>query len=382
MSDGQTLFLVLCLLYLSDCFVWLGRRTVLFASPWCRRWRTSWGLPYAGNSAGNLALLNPLPPLGTAFLAHWSPVSLSRLGVCDLCLQVVGDTGRPAQTGRVLTYEEIAAMATDGKYLLINGSRFAQCATPEQAETLSQLIGRVSRASVESREKAIREFLEAQFDKQEASQRLRQVRDVTPSLRWICSAFFVFLYLVVPILVSIYGLTRLVLPVAGIMFLAAVAIALRFLGVHRALYPQRRGGRVSDVVKMVLCPPAAMRAVDLLTLPALSQFHPVLISDLLLGPADTAFVQAVIRDLKHPLQYDLTDPEGVSIVHWYATAQLDACLNFLGAQDSRTRAGLLAPPFWDGISAAYCPRCSCQYTIRSGECPDCPGVRLLPWQCT
>jgi hypothetical protein len=382
MSEGQTLFLVLCLLYLSDCLVWIGKRMVLFASPWCRRWRTSFGSKYAGNSAGCLAILNPLPPLGTAFLAHWTPISLSRLGICDLGLQVVGETGRPAQTGRVFTFEDIVAVAADGRYVSVNGSRFAKCGTPEQAEMLSQLIRRLSREPVENREKVIRESIDAQLDKQEASRRLTQVRDLIRSLRWMCSAFFVFLYIVIPILVSIYGLTRFVIPVAGIMFLAAVDISLRFNSVHRAIYPLRRGDRVGDVVKMVLCPPAAMRAIDLLTLDAMSQFHPVVISDLLLSPEDTDFVRAVVCGLKYPLHYDLTDPKGIAVVLWYASAQLDACAKLIRARDSRALDRLLAPPLWDGTSTAYCPRCLCQYTIQSGECPDCPGVKTLPLQHT
>jgi hypothetical protein len=378
-SDGQTLFLTLCLLYLSDCLVWIGTRTVLFSAPRCRRWRPSFGSPYAGNAAGSLALLNPLPPLGTAFLAHWSPVSLSARGICDLCLQVVGDRGRPAQTGRVILYEEIRASATDGKHLLINGSRFAKCATGEQAQTLSRLVERVSRETAANREKVIRECIDAQFDKEAASQRLTQVRGLIPSLRWMCASFFVFLYVVVPILAHIYGLARLVLPTAGIMLLAAVAIARRFLAAHRVLYPARKGDRVSNVVKMILCPLVALRAIDLVTLDALSRFHPVGVAGLLPGPESTAFARAVVRDLRHPLQFDVTDPDGIAIARWYATVQLEACVRFLTAEDSRTIDRVLAPPSWDGLSATYCPRCSSQYTIPAGECPDCPGVPLLPW---
>ncbi len=34
MTEGQALFLILILLYLSECVVWIGKRTVLFSAWW------------------------------------------------------------------------------------------------------------------------------------------------------------------------------------------------------------------------------------------------------------------------------------------------------------------------------------------------------------
>jgi len=377
MGDGELLFLVLSLIYLSDCLVWIGRRTVLFASPWCSYWRTLFANPYAGNASGGLWLLNPLPPLGRAFFGHWYPLSMSPTGVCDLRLPVVGSLGRPCQSGHTLLYEQIRTVGHDGKYLLLNGRKFTKCESHDQSELLVETIKRVIPESIEKRGKIIQDFVNAQFLKIEASVRLEQVQRLVSKIRWTASAFFVFLYVMVPILVNTYGLMRFVIPVAAIMFLAASIIALQYSQAFKTLFPLRNSDRISGIVKMVLCPPTAIRAGDLLTLEAMSRFHPVLIGTLLLGGEVTGFLRTVIRDLQYPLRQDHTDVQCLSIVSWFAAMERQAISDFLRNELSTSYESLLTSPVWDGISTAYCPRCSCQFTVSAGECPDCPGVSLL-----
>lgn len=379
MTEGQTLFLILCLLYLSDCFVWIGRRTVLFSSRWCHRWRASFAGEHFGLADGSVALLNPLPPLGSNFLGQWAPVSMSPAGVCAFTLQVFHDTGRPIQTGMALAYEEILESRADGKHLLLNGSRFAKCCTEEQATSFVELIKRVSSETTEKRERLIQESLVAQFAKEEALSHLTQVSDLAAGIRWTCSAFFIFLYVITPIMVSIYGLDLFVIPVAVIMLLTSLFVSVKYFHTHKALYPSQSSDRLSNVTKMILCPPIAIRAADLLTLNAMLRFHPLLLANLLLGSGSAVFERTIINDLKHPIRHDLTDPQALSIVSWYAACERDLCIKFLEAQNSTAWNDILAPPSWDGVSTAYCPRCSCQFLTGSGECPDCPGVELLPF---
>lgn len=237
MTEGQTLFLIISLLYLSDCLVWIGKRTVLFSSRWCGRWRASFAGDYFGNADGRVALLNPLPPLGSSFLGHWVPVSMSPAGICAFSLQSFQGTGRPFQTGMVLAYEEISEPGVDGKHLLLNGLRFAKCCTAEQAKSLAELIKRVSSEPTEKREKLIRESLVVQFAKEEALSHLTHVSDLTAGMRWTCAAFFIFLYVITPIMVSAYGLIRFVIPVAIVMLLSALFVSVTYFRAHNALYP-------------------------------------------------------------------------------------------------------------------------------------------------
>jgi hypothetical protein len=260
---------------------------------------------------------------------------------------------------------------------MLNGSRFAECSTLEQAKSFVELIKRVSSEPIEKREELIRESLVVQFARDEALSHLAHVNDLAAGMRWTCSAFFIVLYIVTPLIVAAYGLTRFVIPVAIVMILSALFVSITYFRAHKALYPSQSHERLSNVVKMILCPPAAIRAVDFLTLDAMSQFHPVLLANLFLGSDSLAFVRVVINDLKHPIRHDLTDPRAMSIVSWHAACELDACMTFLASQNSTILDDLVAQPSWDGISSSYCPRCTCQFTTPSDECPDCPGVELL-----
>lgn len=379
MTEGQTLFVILSLLYLSDCLVWIGRKTVLFSSRWCYRWRSTFFDEYFGIAEGSVALLNPLPPLGSNFLGHWIPISISPTGICDFTIQTLKGKTRAFQTGMVLRFEEIFEAKTEGKYLFLNGSRFTKCCTIEQAAFLAELIKNVSSSPTKKREKLIREALVVQFSKDEALNHHSRVNNLTDGIRWTCSAFLIFLYVITPMIVRTYGLTRFIIPVAIVMFISSFFISVTYFRVHKALNFSHSHERMSNVLKMVLCPPTAIRAVDLLTLNSMSRFHPVLIASILLGPDILTFAHAVIADLKYPIYHDLDDPLALSIVSWYAAYELETCTKFLEEEYSTTLAELLAPPSWDGLSSVYCPRCSSQFTTQLGECPDCPGVALVPF---
>ena len=54
MSDGQALYLVLCVLYLSDCFVWIHHGITAFVSPWGGRWVTLTSSAALGDPGGRL----------------------------------------------------------------------------------------------------------------------------------------------------------------------------------------------------------------------------------------------------------------------------------------------------------------------------------------
>lgn len=81
MTEGQTLFLILSLLYLSECVVWMGKRTVLFSAWRGSDYRIFFASERFGNNNGGLALLNPFSPLGINFLGHWIPLSIPPDGV-------------------------------------------------------------------------------------------------------------------------------------------------------------------------------------------------------------------------------------------------------------------------------------------------------------
>ena len=378
MTDGQTLFLVLVLLYVFDCVVWVGARTALFVSPWCCGWRVAFAGPHLGNRDGSAFLGNPLPPLGTVFAAHWLPVSLSPDGICSFGFQPPGSARRARRSGNALAYDQIELVETEDKYLLLNGERFAKCESASQARRLARLLGRLRRATRGKRETLLRQFLAVRLDPEPARRRLEAVLEQVAGLRWICLVFFLYLYVALPIVVLLHGLAAHLLTGGALVLLMTILIAFLFARSHRRLCPAAKGERVGQILKMVLCPPAAVRAHDQLSLDAMSKYHPILLSHLLVGEGDTSLAGEFVRDLAHPLPHGLDDGRAQSIVAWHVAAELDACLGFLREKAAVDTDALLAAPQWDGHGTRYCPRCLVQMRTEAETCPDCHGVRLRP----
>ena len=133
-----------------------------------------------------------------------------------------------------------------------------------------------------------------------------------------------------------------------------------------------------NVIQMALCPPVAIRTCDLLSLDAMSRFHPVLTGTLLLGNNAAFFYGPIVRDMQYPLNCGRNDSAMLEITSWHADAERAAIASFLKTEQPSAFEDCFAPPAWDKVSTSYCPRCLCQFTISSGECPDCPGVGILP----
>ena len=81
-SDGQTLLLILVLLYLTECLTWVKKQSVVFVSLPGRRWHLAAPISWLGNANGAMLILNPLTPPGRVFLSNLLPISISPSGVC------------------------------------------------------------------------------------------------------------------------------------------------------------------------------------------------------------------------------------------------------------------------------------------------------------
>jgi hypothetical protein len=379
MSDGQTLLLVLGLLYLFDCFLWVKKQSVAFVSPWCHRWRLAKLNSSFANGRGGFLFVNPLPPLGCVFLSHLSPISISPVGICAFNLQALPSVGRPAQTGRSLAFSEITTSSTDGAYLVVNEERFTKCATTIQARAISELLNAACDIAPSDREGIVRTYIAKQFAAPEAAALVQEANVLLKPIRMMCSILFVFLFVMTPILVSFLGLIPLLIPIAIVMVVLAIEISIMFYRAHKRLYPLESQERIENVIKMVLCPPVSIRATDLLTKHLLGKYSPVVVADLLSGPAIQQFVRAFILDLQHPLKHDVSDETAADILTWAASAQLQTCLDYINRRGQARPEVLLAAPERGEDSISYCPRCSCQFVVNSGACPDCPGVGLVSY---
>jgi hypothetical protein len=364
-GEGETLLFVLLLLYLSECVIWVKRESVAFVSGW-RRWRLTTPSSWLGNARGGILFLNPLPPSGKILLSHLSPISISPSGVCALNVQTLPSEARsPYQTGEFLPFGKIKEAGVDGSYLTINNERFAKCATAKQARTLASVIAEMVKASTSKREGLARNWIAKQYSAKDATIRLKEAQESIRPIQSLGLILFLFLFVLTPVLGSFFGLMKLVVPVAIVMVALAVEIAILFRSAHRKLYPAESSERLESLVKMILCPPVAIRAADILSRNLLAEFSPIVLAEVLTGSGERRFVRSVILDLKHPLQHELSDACAVKTIEWAANEQVQLC-----------ERQALAPTQRDENSISYCPRCECQFVVPVVECPDCPGVRV------
>jgi hypothetical protein len=378
MSEGQTLLLILILLYLTECLIWVKRESVAFVSRMGGRWRLTVPPSWLGNANGGILFLNPLPPAGRVFLSHLSPISISPSGICAYNLQTLPSEARsPGQTGHFLPFNKITRSTTEGVYLLVNDERFAKCATARQARTLVTLIGEMAKASAAKRERLARNWISKQFAVDDAAARLREGNAIIKPMRALSLILFLFLFVVTPVLVSSFGLIRLITPVAAVMVMLAVLIGILFYRAHKQLFPAESSERFENLVKMILCPPVSIRAPDIITRNLLAEYSPIVVASLLTGSDEQQFVRAFILDLQHPLKHEVSDETAEKTIAWTAAEQLNICLDQVKAGDYLKPEDLLAPAQREGNSISYCPRCRCQFVVSAVECPDCPGVALV-----
>lgn len=373
-GEGQTLLLILVLLYLSECLIWVKRESVVFVSAWGRRWRLARPSPWLGNARGGILFLNPLPPAGRVFLTHLSPVSISPSGVCAFNLQTLPSEARSQyQSGEFLALGKIKEAGIDGAYLTINNQRFAKCATAKQARALAKLITTMAKTAGAKREGMARNWIAKQFAMTEAMLLLKQSQAWLKPIQSLSLILFLFLFVFTPALGAIYGLMSLIVPVAVVMFALAIEIAILFHRAHKKLYPAESSERLESLVKMILCPPVAIRAADILTKNLLADFSPIVLAGVLPGSGEQQFVRSVVLDLKHPLSHELADASAVETITWTANEQLNVCLEQVKFKPEELR----APTQREEHSISYCPRCQCQFVVAAVECPDCPGVKLV-----
>ncbi|HEU4833979.1 MAG TPA: hypothetical protein VFS90_06185, partial [Pyrinomonadaceae bacterium] len=365
-------------LYLSECVIWVKRESVAFVSAWGSRWRLRVPPSWMGNANGGLLMLNPLAPAGYLFLSHLSPISISPSGICAFNLQTLPSEARsPYQSGQFLPFNKIKDAGSDGAYLVVNSEKFTKCATTKQARALASLIGGMAKASTPKRENMARAWVVKQFAADEAEARLKEAEKLIEPIQELGVILFMFLFVFTPSLAFTFGLSPLIIPVAGVMVALAVLIAIMFHRAHKQLYPAESAERLESLVKMILCPPVSIRAADILTRNLLAHYSPIVLASVLPGSGEPQFVRSVILDLKHPLKHEVSEVEAEKTITWTAGEQLKVCLEHVKKGRYVKPEDLLAPAQREENSISYCPRCRCQFVVGEGECPDCPGVELV-----
>lgn len=377
MTDGQLLFLILWLVYFTDCFAWLDKYSVMFITRWGSKWKPLSASPNFGTSTGGAVILNPLPPFGKFALSRLLPLSVSPDYVIAYNSQTVSDGGRPQQTAKVYSFSEITSVSTRETELFINKESFCDLRDHETACRIASFLEQLRQAPTEKRQDLIKAFWKHRLNLNITREKIEESMGEIVHLRILCAVLFCILYAVVPFSALRYGVTSFIIPGAIGMVLFAIPITVEYFSIHRRRYPLLKSERMTQAIKMMLCPPVVIRAPDLLMAKALYSLDSLALASVLLhGSIRKQFIDQYIRDLRHPLAVN----KDVEVLTRTCTYQNDAIIEVASKQIPDIKNVLkeisLGPVRDSGTSKTYCPRCFIQLTISEGNCPDCVGVPL------
>ena len=378
MSETQSLLLIIFILYLSECVIWIPRNSVAFVLNWGKRWTVALPSVNFGNLQGGLYLINPFPPLGNIFRCQTLPVSISSRKICSYTSQAWTKAGRPQQSSQCFDLSNIEEVSTQSNKVYINGALFVKCVTSKIAKNVVELIKRLSRSSYSSRAHIFESTISHFMDVGEIDLLLKEYQKRTIILRLLCIMAWFYLFVLAPILMWHYGFIRLFLPAIIVLLVFNTIIIICFYRTHKSLLPIDKDDRLNTILKIVFCPPFAIRANDSISLNYFDRYNPIAVGKVLLTETDfNRFVQWAVLDLKHPLM-DYSIAKEVKITDiWYRKRVLKNVEAFLYKYGidvyNLTKPDMLS----DDSCVSYCPRCLCNYTILPGTCKDCTGVKLV-----
>jgi len=382
MGDLESLLLVITIIYLAECAVWVRRSSVAAQQGWGKQWRLRHPGVICGNAYGAIVMANPMPPLGTVLLSHPLPVSLSPEAMLSFTAVCLDAGGRPPQVARWLRYPDAQTIGTEGSAVLVNGTVFVKAPSPGLARRLAGLLRELKALSEKDRAAAIRRALAAMLDARAALKRWEEFQAQGPRLRWLGHILLVYLFILSPGLIWFFGFRLAGLWIAVGLLAQTFTIGWYFWRAHGALYPRGAEERFTPFLTMLLAPPTAIRASDLLARRLVESFHPLAVAEAFCpGTPFKLLARRVLLDLRFPALPSAPSSEAaiVQTEEWFRGVVLDEC------EKALERAGLklfelTQPPApSEEKNRSYCPRCDAQFVIDTGTCADCGGRALAPF---
>ncbi len=381
MADIETVFLILGLIYISECLIVTGKDALLFApSPFQQALRTG----FAATKKSLVDLANPVPFFNTPVIMPLNPVSLCPQGLVFFNSLLHDRTHLLTPGQNFIAYRDIHTIECREHMLLIN-QREVLCDSSSLATDLAAQIERLAAlsknpAQKSRQDKALPKELRAAFDIRAIRERRRNVRLFTMVAAGVATLYCVYVYGVMLTGFLLSTNPVIIWAMLGGLLGVHLLMLLCFWLCHKALYPQDKAKRLGELLYMSLLPFKAMACPAQLTQSAFRDFHALAVGYVLLaGREKQKFMHKAWSRLLYNTFPNFGDAE--------AQAQLTAHNHLLmqalrqGLQDAEEPCPeFLCPPAADPAAKAYCPICLIEYTSEytkdHGECLYCLGVEL------
>lgn len=361
MNELLSLFPVLFLVYALQCIAAAPPDAAVFILDSRLRGRPlrySW---LVGRSQYRLFLLNPFFPLSCAVYAGGHPFSFLASSAGEI--RGVNFTAA-GSIDPGLTFDQPHRFSSRFKQLLVDDSPVATFHSEHIAAHLATFLDKLQSASPRKRSAFLDRELRKMFALDKLRERLQLLSRRTVLLNSLCFSLFLFLFLLAPATIYMFGLRRLWPGLLLALVLFSLLILWTFRRARRRLYPQGKNDDLQHLLTIALSPFAAIRALDPLAADLLEDFHPVAVACALLPE-------------KHFLQFAEKELRRIKFITHDAILER-AITAFLSGQKFDPQSLLQPPAPADGRSRTYCPACLTQYVIEEGVCDDCGGAALLP----
>ncbi len=363
MSETQSLWLVLALIYAIECLAWLPQRAVAFRTWLGRRYRLVQPVSWIANSRGGFVPVHPLPPFGTIYFSQPSPLTPWVSGVRDAA-------------GRLLPWADLRPLRVVNKEIRLNDATVARCSSNAHAVALRADLLALAELKAGARAEGIAAWRQRSFDGAAIRDRLAQFQRASRPLRAWCVALWVFVFVGAPALVWWRGLLVTWWWILIGLFALTANIAFAYRRQHRRWYPAADEERFSYFLTFLLSPASAIRAVDGLSRSAAVTFHPLAVARAIGADADFRSLAAEwvrrARFPTHDVPGRLDEAESEESRGWVAFVE-----GWLRGEGFNPNDATQPPVRVDPGERAYCPRCHSQFTRIEGHCSECHGVRLL-----
>src|SRR4051812_449540 len=140
MTDSETLYLVLVVLYLLEGAAWVPRGSIAL----CAR-SPAWALPRLphrtiGNARGGAVLGFPFLSGATVFIVPQWPVSLSPQGVLFWVAESMELEERAEHPGHFFRFDDLRNVSADGRSISVNDEAICEVVSPGMARQLVTVL--------------------------------------------------------------------------------------------------------------------------------------------------------------------------------------------------------------------------------------------------
>lgn len=194
----------------------------------------------------------------------------------------------------------------------------------------------------------------------------RQAAAAARPLERLGALLWTYCFAIVPVVLIAIGLRRTWLSLVVVLFAAAAGIVACYARCWRRLRPHDPGGWKNDALPMILSPVAAICAGATLTRSACAPF------DGLAVVAALATREDFLRIAR--LRYFATDGTAGDEAS-RVRREIDLLLQAKGLREAMFQPPARSESGMEG----YCPRCHTQLVRADGDCPECPGVAVVPF---